>query len=183
MTSFLRRAGLAVLIACGAAAFSSLQPAGAADGTTFTSKFDKHLVVLDSSGKFAPFDASTLNGKKYIALYFSASWCPPCRKFTPTLVDFYKDFKTKHPNFELILVNHDQSADDMLAYMKGDNMIWPAVKYEDIEGLNLDSYDSQGGIPDLILFDANGKVLSDSFQGSEYVGPDKVLGDIKTMVQ
>ena len=32
---------------------------------------------------------SALDGKKIIAFYFSAHWCPPCRLFTPVLAEFY----------------------------------------------------------------------------------------------
>ena len=127
------------------------------------------------------FDASTLKDVKYFAFYYSASWCPPCRAFTPKLVDFYKEFKPKHPNFELIFVNHDQSEDKMLAYMTGDSMTWPAVRFDDIEKVQGNQYCGRG-IPDLVLVDAGGTVLSDSFNGYQYLGPYKVIDDIKRMV-
>jgi thiol-disulfide isomerase/thioredoxin len=148
----------------------------------FVKQFTGHLVSMDRDGNTHDFDASALKGVKYWAFYYSASWCPPCRAFTPSLVDFYKSFKATHPNFELIFVNDDQSEDDMLAYMKSDSMTWPAVRYADIDFTNAKKY-MGSGIPDLVLTDANGKVLSDSFNGETYLGPQKVMGDIQTMVQ
>jgi nucleoredoxin len=146
----------------------------------FAAQFNHHLVTLEDD-HLRPFDATALKDVKFFAFYYSASWCPPCRAFTPKLVDFYKSFKQEHPNFELIFVNHDNSAGDMLAYMKTDAMTWPAVRFEDIDHTNANKYCGEG-IPDLVLVDDSGKVLSDSFQGSKYVGPDKVIDDIKSMV-
>ena len=100
----------------------------------FAAKFDHHLVSLDN-GNLKPFDAAGLKDVKYFAIYYSASWCPPCRAFTPKLVEFYNSFKAQHPNFQLIFVNHDNSADDMLNYMKTDSMPWPAVRFDDIKSM------------------------------------------------
>ena len=36
-------------------------------------------------------DELRLHDNKIICLYFSASWCAPCKKFTPLLIDFYKE--------------------------------------------------------------------------------------------
>ena len=58
-----------------------------------------------------------LNGKRvgryemaaepnYYAFYFSAHWCPPCRAFTPKLVEFYNAQEGKKKNFEIIFVSN-----------------------------------------------------------------------------
>jgi nucleoredoxin len=158
-------------------------PASANTGplTGFPAQFDHQLVSVQD-GHFNDFDAATLRNVKYFAFYYSASWCPPCRAFTPKLVDFYNDFKSKHPDFELIFVNHDQNEEDMLSYMTNDRMPWPAVRFADIDGTNANKFCGDG-IPDLVLVNANGDVLSDSFNGSQYVGPYKVLDDIQAIVK
>jgi len=153
---------------------------GSVNLTGFPAKFDRHLVTVEN-GRFKTFDASALKGVKYYAFYYSASWCPPCRAFTPKLVDFYREFKPQHPNFELVFVNHDQSEDKMLAYMAGDSMTWPAVRFDDIDKVNGNQFCGRG-IPDMVLVDAGGTVLSDSFNGYQYLGPYKVIDDIKRMV-
>jgi len=37
------------------------------------------------------------------------------------------------------------------------------------------------GIPDLVVVDASGKVLADSFVGGKYVGPGRVLDDLSAI--
>ena len=43
------------------------------------------LKIIDADGKEIP--TESLRGK-IVALYFSASWCIPCKKFTPQLIKF-----------------------------------------------------------------------------------------------
>ncbi len=153
---------------------------GSSQLTGFAAKLHGHLVAL-GDGHVKPFDAATLSGVKYWAFYYSASWCPPCRAFTPKLVEFYKTFKAQHPNFELIFVNHDEDADAMEAYMKTDSMPWPAVRFDDIGSTQANKYCGPG-IPDLVLVDEKGKVLADSFNGQDYRGPEAVIDDIQSLV-
>ena len=44
-------------------------------------------ILIDKNGN----NYNTINklNNKYIAIYFSAKWCGPCKQFTPKLVDFY----------------------------------------------------------------------------------------------
>ena len=125
------------------------------------------------------FDDAPLASAKYFAVYYSASWCGPCKQFTPKLVEFYNRIKPAHSEFELVLVSSDYSEAEMEAYMKADAMPWPALEFRKASGKHvLGSYRGKG-IPCLVFLDANGKVLSHSYEGANYVGPSKVMADIE----
>ena len=59
--------------------------------------------VATASGRQSDFD-SVARGK-VTGLYFSAHWCPPCRRFTPQLVDFYNSKKGTPEEFEVVFVS------------------------------------------------------------------------------
>lgn len=132
------------------------------------------LVRLEGGKLTSLNTGKALVGVKYYALYFSASWCGPCREFTPHLVKAYRELKQKHPEFELIFMSNDRSAGEMADYMKKDAMPWPAVQFDQVGEGELMRY-AGPGIPCLVLVDANGKVLADSFQGDNYLGPGHVM--------
>lgn len=69
--------------------------------------------------------SDTLNGK-YVLFYFSAHWCPPCRAFTPTLAQFYKDNHEKL-NFELVFLSSDRDAKSFNEYWG--EMPWLALPF------------------------------------------------------
>ncbi len=134
------------------------------------------LVQLEA-GKLRPFDVARLAGVKFYALYYSASWCAPCREFTPGFVDAYGKIRALYPEFEVVLVNHDRSPAAMFDYMRDDKMAWPALKWSDIAGARDLTRYCGDGIPCLVLIDEQGKVLSDTNRWGRYVGPDAVLED------
>jgi len=126
---------------------------------------------------------------RYYAIYYSAQWCPPCHAFTPVLVEWYKKFKPSHPNFEIMFVSEDRNEAAMLDYMKEMAMPWPALRFSDLKHDGNGTFKGSGiekfagsGIPDLVLVDAGGKVLSDSFQDGSYVGPQAVVADINRLI-
>ncbi len=139
------------------------------------------LVFLKNSG-LARFDDEMLPKKKLIALYFSAYWCAPCKKFTPLLVDFYNRVAPQHPEFEIVFVSYDRSLMAMEDYMRETKMPWPAIDYAKLpEKGALKKYAGEG-IPCLVLLDDNGKVISDTYAGQNRVGPEKVLADMNSIL-
>ena len=99
---------------------------------------------------------SSLAGK-VIGLYFSASWCGPCRAFTPSLV---KLRDRKDDEFEVVFVSSDRSAEDQTEYMKDYDMNWPAIPHDSPLRQQLqEKYDVQG-IPSLVIVDDQGNLIT-----------------------
>ena len=152
----------------------------AAPTNKIVERLDGKLVVWNGS-ELKRFEASALSAKKYLAVYFSASWCSPCRQFTPRLVDWYKQQKAELDKFEVIFVSQDNSKEEMLDYMKQDGMPWPALKFANASSSPLEKYSGRG-IPCLVVIDQQGKVLSHSYKGEEYLGPSKVIKDLEGLL-
>ena len=126
-------------------------------------------------------EPDALAGKKLIAVYYSAHWCPPCRAFTPELVKFYDEAKARHPEFELIFVSSDHSAREMKEYMIWGKMNWLALDYSQRKLPVLKSL-SASGIPYLIVLDAEGKVLVARPAGEDWMYPGTALTKLKKLL-
>jgi len=141
-------------------------------------KVSAHLV--DASGDAV--EAEKLESAPKVLFYYSAHWCPPCRIFTPKLVEFYKE-NGGGEAFEIVFVSSDRSESEMLGYMEEEKMPWLAVDYANIAETEIKSY---GGpyIPALVMFDADGNLIAETFDASteEYYGPQTVLAKLSEML-
>ena len=74
---------------------------------------------------------SICGSNKVVGLYFSAHWCPPCRKFTPVLAEFYNKFKSteKKDDFEIVFVSSDRETKQFDEYFQ--EMPWKALPFDD----------------------------------------------------
>jgi nucleoredoxin len=135
------------------------------------------LVTLKGK-ELTPLTDLPIKDNKYTAFYFSAAWCGPCRGFTPELVKWYKKTKKKNPEFELVFVSSDKSSEQMVEYIKEDDMPWPALNYgKKSEHTKFVRFPG-GGIPGLSFVDASGTVLASTFVNDSYVNPREVLRQI-----
>jgi thiol-disulfide isomerase/thioredoxin len=105
------------------------------------------------------FRAADLEGK-YVGLYFSASWCGPCKKFTPELIKSYCKMKMADGRpLEVVFVSSDRSADAFERY--ADTMPWPAVPFADEETrVQLAQQLGVSAIPMLVLVAPDGSVTT-----------------------
>ncbi|HYE08470.1 MAG TPA: thioredoxin-like domain-containing protein [Planctomycetota bacterium] len=156
---------------------AAVAAAGAADAAAahpFLAENAKAVVTAD--GKRA--EAARITDKPLVLIYFSAHWCPPCRTFTPELVDFYAK-KGGGTAFEVLFVSSDKAQDAMMGYMTEAKMPWVAMQWgaSKIPAVKK-KYGGPGGIPCLVLLDAQDEVLAHSYDGEEYLGPRHVLKEL-----
>jgi nucleoredoxin len=153
-------------------------PQGSADAIAGAAK--GNLVRLQNGNLVSCYEEE-LAPKQIYGLYFSAHWCGPCRKFTPQLVASYNQIARDHPEFEIIFVSADKSAEAMATYMRQSGMPWPAIEYNKLATVPALQKYAGKGIPDLVIVDASGKVLADSYVSGKYVGPARVLDDLSAI--
>lgn len=124
--------------------------------------------------KFTDFEMQTPEGKnvklsdyagkgKVVLVDFWASWCGPCRREMPNLVEAYAKYKNK--NFEIVGVSLDQSGDAWKESIKKLNITWPQMsdlKYWNCEGAKLYAVSS---IPHTVLIDGEGTIIARGLHG------------------
>merc|ERR1719223_193776 len=67
---------------------------------------------------------------KYLGLYFSASWCPPCRAFTPHLAQMVETLRKTRDDFEFIFLSGDNDEPAFTEYYK--KMPFLALPYKNL---------------------------------------------------
>ncbi len=147
--------------------------------SVFDADFERALVKL--SGKSLKTCKDATKPSKYYLFYYSASWCGPCHKFTPSLVDFYK--KNKDDSFELVLITSDSDESAMGNYAAEFKMPWPQLKLSKVSRFKKDHPYPGGGIPNLVLTDLDGTLIKGSYEGKTYVGPAVVMNHLATLLK
>ena len=108
--------------------------------------------------------AVTLAGKKYVMLYFSAHWCPPCKKYTPELAQAYAASERKD-EVAIVFVSSDRDENAFTEYYA--EMPFAALPYEAQEKKSsLSSKYDVKGIPSLVLLDGDGNLVNGDIRGS-----------------
>ncbi len=100
-----------------------------------------------------------IGNSKFVAIYFGAHWAPPCRLFTKTLTDFYKQTNENGKQVEVVFVSIDGNNDAFERNYK--EMPWLAVPYNDearISGLK--QRFGINGIPTVIVVDNQGTLVT-----------------------
>ncbi|CAG5130101.1 unnamed protein product [Candidula unifasciata] len=113
---------------------------------------------------------SSLADNDLLGLYFSAHWCPPCRNFTPVLVECYKSVTAAGKKWQIVFISFDRDITSCKDYYN--TMPWLLLPFDsDLKEQLSETYGVRG-IPALIFIDPKtGKLITAN--GRQAVEQDK----------
>ena len=123
------------------------------DSTISIELIPEKLQGKDGEVKFSPKDTP------FFGLYFSAHWCPPCRNFTPKLINFYEVANKTQKQIEIIFVTSDKNEAEFNEYFG--SMPWLSIPFKDESIDNLKESFEIRGIPTFLVFNNEGKLIDD----------------------
>ena len=117
---------------------------------------------------------------KIVILDFWATWCPPCRKGIPDLVELKEEYKDK--DLEIVGISLDAitrggaTANNVLPFMDEYKINYPIVKGNEN---SVYSFGNINSIPTSFVLDREGKVIA-KFQG--FVPKETLVGKINSIL-
>jgi len=125
-------------------------------------KMAPDFTMNDAEGN--PVALSSFKGK-YLLIDFWASWCGPCRRENPHVVELYAEFKDK--GFDILGVSLDQKKDAWLKAIEDDKLTWNHVS--DLKGWGNEAAKlyAVSGIPHTVLLDKEGKIIAKNLRGDD----------------
>lgn len=149
-----------------------------AEAITSLKEYVQHCQNTAEGKKFVDFAMKTPEGEdvklsdfigkdKYTLVDFWASWCGPCRREMPTVVEAYAKFKSK--GFGIVGVSLDQSADQWKKAIKDLNITWPQMS--DLKAWQCEGAKLYGvrGIPATVLIDKDGVIVARNLRGEDLI--------------
>lgn len=102
---------------------------------------------------------------KYVLIDFWASWCGPCRKEMPNIVDAYAKYKSK--GFEIVGISLDTDVNKWSDSVAKLNITWPQMS--DLNGWKslLSAPYGVSSIPNTVIIDDKGTIVARGLYGEE----------------
>jgi len=114
--------------------------------------------LLDTDGKTRVELAHVAKDAPLVALYFSAHWCGPCRRFTPQLTAFSEALEQTGKRLPILFGSSDKDEKAFDEYFA--SMPWYALPFGDARIDALKKRYDVSGIPWLVVLDAAGNLVA-----------------------
>lgn len=120
------------------------------------------FTMNDPAGK--PISLSSLRGK-VVMIDFWASWCGPCRKENPNVVQLYQKYHDK--GFEILGVSLDRTQEEWVKAIADDQLTWMHVSDLQFWQNTAARLYSVNAIPQTFLLDQEGKIIAKGLRSEQ----------------
>ena len=144
-----------------------------------TSRLEGRLVQLQS-GRLAP--VALPHGGRYIAFYFGASWCGPCRALMPKLKQRYARLRAARAPVEFVFVSDDAGCRQMTEYVLSARMPWPVIACRERERLTWLQRARGAALPGMLVYGPDGELILTSWSRRGNSHPKDTLDKLEGLV-
>ena len=122
------------------------------------------LTMQDPEGKEVKLSDYAGKGK-VLMIDFWASWCGPCCRAIPGLIEIYNQYKDK--GFEIVGISLDQDVEAWKKAIERLNIPWPQMS--DLKGWKCEGARlyAVGTVPYTVLIDAEGKIMANNLEAED----------------
>ena len=124
----------------------------------------KDVEGIDLEGRAVAFGDYVGRGKDYVLLDFWASWCGPCRREIPYLARLSKKFKGR--GLTVVGMFVADTRENFAKAVADEGISWPQIFDS---GNTARTLYGVGSIPQIILFDPEGRIVARDLRGEQMV--------------
>ena len=153
-----------ITVLCAACTLLSATPTQAQTPAAPTAKAPKLTKMQEAfqGVQWATDNKPNLKASYYIYL-LSASWCGPCQRLMPQIVEAYKTEMKEGKRVEIILTACEQRMEDVATYVNKYGATFPAIHISHPDTKNFVGFNREymrNGIPYVVICDNEGNVLA-----------------------
>jgi hypothetical protein len=137
-----------------------------------------NLLKANGEGEVSPVDVDGLRGVRFFLFYYGAGWSGASVRLNPQLVRIHAELREKGVPVEFIYMSGERTPEELDDILTRAEMPWPAVEFGKVDAVDEAIRYGTREIPTLVLYSADGRRLSDTYVGGEFIGPAHVIQDL-----
>lgn len=154
--------------------------------TPFIKEVMENLEILEGTNIKPYTNTISFKDKDYYLLLIGNGADDSFKKIIPKIVDYYTRVNRVSKKYEVVYLSLDRTPQNREAFVKEVKMPWPLLKLETVRTSKSFGEYGQNGVPNLVVVDRQGKVVSQGYVGEgdqKSFQPQEALFDLASLLQ